>query len=350
MKMSTRKTINKSAGSIFLFVFLLFGAVGLTHAAEPVTLKMHSQIVQSRPEAKYLDEFAEMVNKRSNGKLKINVFHAGSLGLEDADLLRILQAGSVDMAMLYGGYFKRDSPALAAVYVQGAIKEPEQHLEVLPTLRSIYKQAYAEWGIHTVGGVVSPVYNVGIHCNQPVNTLDELEGKKLRVWSAHLVDTFQSLDVAAQVIPQNDMYMALQTGVVDCAYYLSTVAPTVSLQEVTDYEAYLHPWAAVPWMLGVSERAWNSLAPEMQNVLSESGEAIWEKTKRLAVDPEREADARAQREKLGVTMLEPFPESDVDEFSKAADAAWKQMAEEAGPKGIEYYERVRKAIARSDDD
>jgi proline racemase len=37
--------------------------------------------------------------------------------------------------------------------------------------------------------------------------------------------------VAAQIIPQNDQYMALQTGVVDCAYYASGYAKTASLRE-----------------------------------------------------------------------------------------------------------------------
>ena len=90
-----------------------------------------------------------------------------------------------------------------------------------------------------------------VHCKKPANSLNELEERKLRVWSAHLVDTFTRLSISAQVIPQNDMYMALQTGVVNCAYYLSTVGETVSFNEVTDYEAYLHPWAASPAMFGV---------------------------------------------------------------------------------------------------
>lgn len=313
--------------------------------ADTIELKMHSQIVEARPEAQFLQQFADDVYERSGGQLKINVFHAGSLGLRDTDLLRILQAGSVDMAMLYGEYFTRDAPELAVVYVQGAITEPEQHLALLPTMREIYEEAYGKWGIRTVGGIVSPVFDVGIHCKEDINTLDELRGKKLRVWAAHLVNTFQSMNVAAQVIPQNDMYLALQTGVVDCAYYLSTVAKTVSLQEVTKYEAYLHPWAAVPWMFGISDRAWNRLTPELQQVLVEAGEAMWAKTREAAVSAEREDTARAERESLGITMLEPFSEADVQAFVASATEAWKAMAEAAGPKGMEYYERMTAAIA-----
>ncbi len=341
----------------FIFAMVISAAICLTSAvvwidsaiAKPVVMRMHSQIVESRPEAKYLQEFADRVNKRAEGKLELIVYHAGSLGLRDPDLLRILQRGNVDMAMLYGEYFARDAPELAAVYVQGAITEPEQHLELLPVIRQIYEEAYSEWDILTIGGIVSPVFDVGLHCKTPVNTLDELKTKKLRVWAPHLVHTFQDLGVAAQVIGQNDMYTALQTGVVDCAYYLSTVAETVSLQEVTKYEAYLHPWAAVPWMFGVSQRAWNRLTPELQQILKEEAEVTWANTRDLAVDAAREAEARTHRaEKLGITMLDPFSKEDLQQFVDAANERWREMAETAGPKGVEYYERMQEAIKKFD--
>lgn len=317
----------------------------LTMAAAKV-LKFHSGYAESRPEAKYLNEFAKEVEQLSQGDLKVDVFHAASLGLNEPDLLRILKRGSIDMALLYGEYYTRDAPELAAVYAQGAITKPEQHLEILPTIRDIYEQGYAKWNITTIGGIVSPVFSVGLHCKEPINSLTQLKGKKVRVWSAQLVDAFTKLDISAQVIPQNDMYMALQTGVVDCAYYLSTVAETVSLHEVTKYEAYLHPWAAVPALFGVSDKTWNSLSAEQQQVLQLAGENLWQKTRDAAVDPEREAKARARRQELGVTMLENFSLQDVLLFQQAALDAWKAIAERAGKDGEQIYDRVTGKLAK----
>lgn len=330
---------------------LLLGTTGLavtltatSLAAAEKTLKFHSGYAESRPEAGFVDDFAALVSEKSGGELEIDVYHAGSLGLKEPDMLRILQRGTVDMALLYGEYYTRDAPELAAVYAQGAIKEAEEHLEMLPTLREIYAREYDEWGIQTIGGVVSPVFDVGVHCKEPANTLAELEERKLRVWSAHLVDTFTRLDISAQVIPQNDMYMALQTGVVDCAYYLSTVAETVSLNEVTDYEAYLHPWAAAPAMFGVSQRTWTSLSDEQRTVLEEAGQEIWETTRAMAVDPQREAEARAHRESLGITMLEPFSDEDVARFQAAAFEAWEELARRAGEDGLAIFDEVTARI------
>nr|WP_299244943.1 TRAP transporter substrate-binding protein DctP [uncultured Halomonas sp.] len=337
---------NKRAKPVLAYSVLtaaLLTAIGTVHAADRV-LKFHNGYAESRPESGYVDDFAERVKELSSGSLEIDVYHAASLGLNEPDMLRILQRGVVDMALLYGEYYTRDAPALAAVYAQGAIKTPQQHLDLLPTLRDVYSDLYADWGIETIGGIVSPVFSVGMHCNEPVNSLEELQDKKVRVWSAHLVDTFTRLDISAQVIPQNDMYMALQTGVVDCAYYLSTVAETVSLNEVTDYEAYIHPWAAVPAMFGVSEKTWQSLDEEHQKLLKKAGQELWEETRAKAVDEEREAKARERHEELGVTILEPFNQEDVENFQQAAFASWEKITHRAGEKGEAAHSTVTKKL------
>ncbi|MFQ3789063.1 TRAP transporter substrate-binding protein DctP [Halomonas sp. A29] len=209
----------------------------------------------------------------------------------------------------------------------------------------MYDDGFEKWGIHTVGGVVAPIFDVGLHCKDPIHSLSDLQGKKVRVWSRHLVDTFDALGISAQVIPQNDMYMALQTGVVDCAYYLSTVAKTVSLQEVTEYESYLHPWAAAPWIFGISERTLGRLNDTQRQALEEAGQEIWVTTRELAVDPEREALARAERESLGITILPAFSEEDVNTFVTAAWSTWKTMAESAGEEGVHYYNTVTQALS-----
>ncbi|MCD1587102.1 TRAP transporter substrate-binding protein DctP [Halomonas sp. IOP_14] len=339
--MNNPKSKKVTLGAATLLSLTTIGSV----QAENISLKFHSGLSQSRPEAEQINRFASLVSEKSDGELDIEVYHAGALGLKEADMLRVLQQGMVDMALLYGEYYTRDAPALASVYAQGAITESSQHDEILDVIRELYEDGFSDWDIQIVGGVVAPIFDVGLHCKEPVNSLADLEDKKVRVWSRHLVDTFELLGISAQVIPQNDMYMALQTGVVDCAYYLSTVAPTVSLQEVTKYESYLHPWAASPWLFGISEQALSRLNDNQRQALEEAGEEIWNETRATAVDPEREAQARQERKELGITMLPDFSDDDVETFVDAAWQAWQAMAENAGEDGTRYYETVTQAIS-----
>src|SRR5688572_14666177 len=66
--------------------------------------------VDGRWESKMLGAFADRVNERSNGRLKITVYNGGALGIKQGDHLQALKSGSVHMAVLYPGYLARDVP------------------------------------------------------------------------------------------------------------------------------------------------------------------------------------------------------------------------------------------------
>ncbi|MFQ3789064.1 hypothetical protein [Halomonas sp. A29] len=128
------KNYNRKKLSFIMIMLGSLAAAGNAQAAS-ISLKFHSGLAQSRPEAEHIERFAELVEEKSGGELKIEVYHAGALGLKEADILRTLQRGMVDMALLYGEYYTRDAPALASVYAQGAITEAEQHLDILPIIK-----------------------------------------------------------------------------------------------------------------------------------------------------------------------------------------------------------------------
>jgi TRAP-type C4-dicarboxylate transport system substrate-binding protein len=317
--------------------------IGLAQTTE---LKMHSVLVKSRPEAIAMQEFADHVYETSGHKLKVNIHHGGALGIKDADLLRILPGESIDMAGLYAEYLVRDVPELAYVLVQGTLRTADEQLVVMPTIQEIYAQIYSKWGVRIIQAVQTPIRNVHIFCKEPVNTLAQLKGKKLRVWSKHQVQTFAKLGVPAQIIGQNDLYLAMQTGVVDCAVYPVSIAKTISLQEVAKNAAYLHPYAGVPFNIVISERAWKKLTPEHQKILTDSGEWIWNKTAKEFKESAAPAEIEAEKALAasGVKILPPFSQADRDAFTKAARDTWLELSKEVGDAALKNREKVLAAL------
>jgi TRAP-type C4-dicarboxylate transport system substrate-binding protein len=63
---------------------------GAAEAAAQTTWKMHIVWVPARPEAQAFKKFADAVNDKAKGKLKIELHPGGSLGVKDVDMLRIL--------------------------------------------------------------------------------------------------------------------------------------------------------------------------------------------------------------------------------------------------------------------
>ncbi|WP_217702277.1 TRAP transporter substrate-binding protein DctP [Vibrio hepatarius] len=309
--------------------------------------RFNNFLPETRPETKELEQFAADVKAKTNGEIDIKVFSGGSLGLKNTDVLRFLPRGAVDMSLAWANYLGRDAESLSTVMVQGTIGSVEELNAALPEVKKIYQEEFSDWDVAITGYVALPMLEASIFCREdPINSLDDLRGKKLRVWAKDQVDTFGRLGISAQIIPQEEMYVAMKTGVVDCAVYPALYAHTVSLQEVSKYAAYLYPMASGPYILGMSQDKWDSLSKEHQQALTEAGDAVWQRTNSYEDDHQKELDARAKLAEGGVTWLDDFPEKDRQEFTAAITEVWGDLAKEAGGKAPEYRERVLKALGR----
>lgn len=317
---------------------------GIADAAE---WKFNNGLPEGRNESKQLDQFAADVAELSKDSLAIKVFHGGSLNLKNNDVARWLPGGAVEMGLVWANYLGRDAPALNAVLIQGSVGSSDELIKVLPEIQDIYTEELAEWGIVPTGFMALPLLKASIFCREePVRSLEDLKTRKLRVWSNDQVETFTKLGVAAQIVGQNDLYVALQTGVVDCAVYPALFAHTISLQEVTKYASYLYPVAGVPYVLGANQKAWNKLTNEEREAVSTAAERVWERTNQYDAAEENEAAARAKLAEQGVEFLDAFSDEDRSAFLDAASATWEKLAEEAGGNALAHRQRILDVLGR----
>ena len=330
--------------------FSLLVALGIcisAAAAQATDWKFNNGLPEGRGESKQLETFAAEVAELSGGSLNIDVFHGGSLNLKDNDVARWLPRGAAEMGLVWANYLGRDVPALNAVMVQGSVGSPEELITALPEIQEIYEEVLAEWGIVPTGFMALPLLKASIFCREkPVRTLDDLRTRKLRVWSNDQVETFTKLGVSAQIVGQNDLYVALQTGVVDCAVYPALFAHTISLQEVTKYASYLYPVAGVPYVLGASENAWNALSDAERTAVSTAAANVWKRTNEYSKAEENEQAARAKLSAQGIEFLDAFSDDDRSAFLNAASSTWQELAAEAGGKAPEYRQRILTVLGR----
>ncbi|MFN3143967.1 MAG: TRAP transporter substrate-binding protein DctP [Paracoccaceae bacterium] len=326
-------------------VALALGLVaGTATAAE---WKFNNGLPEGRGESAQLETFAADVAELTGGSLTIDVFHGGSLNLKDNDVARWLPRGAVEMGLVWANYLGRDVPALNAVMIQGSVGSPEELIAALPEIQEIAAEVLGELDIVPTGFMALPLLKASIFCREdPVRTLDDLRTKKLRVWSNDQVETFTKLGVSAQIVGQNDLYVALQTGVVDCAVYPALFAHTISLQEVTKYASYLYPVAGVPYVLGASKAAWDGLGDDERAAITTAAARVWERTNEYSKAEENEAAARAKLAEQGIEFLDAFSDEDRAAFLEAASATWLQMAEEAGGNAPEYRQRILDVLGR----
>jgi TRAP-type C4-dicarboxylate transport system substrate-binding protein len=178
-----------------------------------------------------------------------------------------------------------------------------------------------------------------------VRTLDELKRKKLRVGSREQVETFKRLGVAAQIVPQNELYAAMQTGVVDCALYAPRFANTISLQEVAKHITPTgFPFPPAPYALLAHKGKWAALPADLKRGFNEAVAEL----ERVSFNFDGDAAAeRAAREKLqsqGVTFHAVMPAADRAALRKSALETWDVLARETGGDAVAYRQRILQAL------
>ena len=337
--MTATKTFQRLSALSVLSLSLLGGAQAQTE------WKFNNSYAPTRPESVQIRAFAADVEKRTGGKMKISVSEGGALGLKDADALRFMQVGTPELGFIWPPFVGRDAPALANLYVYGLVANADEHLKALPALKAVLKEGVAKWNIEVPGFLGFSIVDASLFCREPVRTLEELKRKKLRVGSREQVETFKRLGVAAQIVPQNELYSAMQTGVVDCALYAPRFANTISLQEVAKHITPTgFPFPPAPYALLAHKGKWAALPADLKKGFNEAVAELEKVSFNFDGDAAAEKSAREKLQSQGVTFHPVMPAADRAALRKSALETWDVLAKETGGDAIAYRQRILQAL------
>jgi tripartite ATP-independent transporter DctP family solute receptor len=283
------------------------------------------------------DLFEAKLAELSGGGMKINQFPGAQLGQEPA-MLEKLRAGDIDFIITSSATGATVSPELGVMSLH-YLFEDENHLATAvasPELNDAIKSMVAD----TVeGGHVLTLMTLGfrnIYSKQEVHSVDDLNGKKIRVQATKTEDThFPAYGAQPVHMPFGEVYTSLQTGVVDMAengvnVYLSNkhyeVAPVMSF---TQHEANNN-------LLWVSDKTWASLTPEQQGWVEEAAAAVGAQEPTHALELEQQSAEKLKE--IGVKIVDDVDKSG---FIAAAQPIQDQLAAELGPNAVAVVEIVR---------
>jgi TRAP-type C4-dicarboxylate transport system substrate-binding protein len=240
----------------------------------------------------------------------------------------------------------RDEPAFGALFVNGTIADPDDYKKILDPLINIQKKICDKWDIVWAAEGRLFINWVGVYGNQPIRTLTELKGKKMRVWGKDQVETFNRLGVSAQVVPQAELYLALKTGVIDTTLYAPGAVKSISLQEVTKYASMIYPIAEAFYATAVSQKAWASLPEDLKKIVLEAGDWLLTETMNKYSPESAYAEANKFFGDSGGKILEPFSKEDRKMVQETAFKVWQEMSEAASPMAVENYKILRAALEK----
>jgi TRAP-type C4-dicarboxylate transport system substrate-binding protein len=329
----------------------ILGALAATLAglgsavAQTVEWRFHNSYAPTRVESQHVRELAADVRARSNGRFVLNVFEGNAMNLRDADALRYMQTGTPEMGFIWPPFLGRDDAAMSSILVFGLIRNAAELNRVMPALKESLTQGMTRWNIETVGFMQLGLLDASIFCRAPVRTLDELRRVKLRVGSREQVETFRTLGVAAQIVPQQELYTAMQTGVVDCALYPPRIVHTISLQEVAKHAVSTgFAFPPTPYIVMANQARWRALSSENRQILTQATAAMEQRSARFEQDTADDETARERLRGQGVTFHGTLTEAEQQALRTAAIGTWETLMREAGGQGPAWKQRIERAL------
>jgi TRAP-type C4-dicarboxylate transport system substrate-binding protein len=261
--------------SVFLAVALvtLLGGVAATPAAaQTITLKGASQFDDNHSFNQTMLKFAELVQKYYGKPVNFVLHRNRELGLEKDYFGYMSQGLSVDYAIVAPSHMATFSKQATLMDMPFLFRDLDHWRKVMATgdaIKPIADDVLAKADVMLIGYGGGGVRN--IVGRKPVRNMEELKGLPIRVMGAPIqTRMFQAITAAPTVIAYDEVYNAIQTGVIQAGENESPgwsqmkwheVAPDVSL---TQHAITIRP-------LCFSAKTFRKLPKDLQEAIVKAG-------------------------------------------------------------------------------
>jgi tripartite ATP-independent transporter DctP family solute receptor len=310
-------------------------ALVISPASAQKTLRVATLQGAAQPSSKGLVRMAELVQQRTNGALRIQVFGDGQLGTEQESIEGV-QLGTIDMFMGSAGSVGRFLPRLEA-FAHPYIWRDNAHL--LSVVRGPVGEELSAELVKKVGiRILDQGWIFGqrhLTTKQTaVNKPADMARLKIRVQPTGIyLDTIKAMGGNPTPMDFKEVYTSMQTGVIDGQENPLNVIATRAFYEVQGY-LILTGHITQNQAVLISERTFQGLTPEQRTILVAAAREAGDYQNQVLAD-----DEKGQLELVkskGMKVITP----DVAAFRAATANVYKKY-EDAWGKG--FFERIRDA-------
>jgi len=256
-------------GALIISVLLL---TGVNHAfAQQQTLRAGIMVSKDYPFTKGAQFFADKMKERTQGRIKVDVYSDGVLGSE-IEMFEQVRTGALDIVVTSPGnlapFFKEmDLFDLPFLFKDHAHRDAVANGPVGKRYAENIEKKADSVVLGYFGGSVRNM----ICRSKPINSINDLQGLKMRVWqSTVVIDTWKGLGTVPSVIAYAEVYNALQTGVVECAENESLTFTTAKWAEAAKSVALTqHSITIRPFLMSAKNLA--KLSKADQDLVREVG-------------------------------------------------------------------------------
>ncbi|HEY3177880.1 MAG TPA: TRAP transporter substrate-binding protein [Casimicrobiaceae bacterium] len=312
---------------------LALAALTTTFVTEGVhaqtALKMNISVAQNSHYGVAIDTFAREVEKRTNGRYKVQNFYAGALGAE-RESIEGVQLGTLDLTMTSTGPVPNFVPEVAIfdipflfrdyAHARAVLDGPiGQEMLVKFDAKGIKALAWGENGFRHM-----------TNNKHPVSAPDDLKGLKMRTMENPIhIQAYRQFGILPTPMAFTEVFTALQQGTVDGQENPLSVITAAKLDQVQKYLSLTgHVYS--PAVILMSKPQWDKLSAEDKQAFADAAkEAVKANRARIDEDERRAVgDLRAK----GMAVVDTL---DKTKFQAALTPVYSDFSKRFGQENID---------------
>ena len=187
--------------------------------------------------------FNERLAEASGGSIVGEIQSQSGLGLKGFEIMRLVKNGVFDFAFGLPGYVAAENAIFEGADLSSVTQDINTQRQVAEAYYPTMEKAFAE--IYNAKLLMLyPFPSQTLWCNAEVNGIEDLKGKKIRVYATTLGDFVEGAGGTSVTVPFSEVIPALEKGVVDCGITGTASGNIAKLPEVTSYVYALNAgWA-----------------------------------------------------------------------------------------------------------
>ncbi len=296
-----------------------------------------------------LNKFMQLVEQKSNGRIKFEHYPGGQLG-KQVDMIELVKNGVADMAVVGPAYVSGKVPLSNVFDLPG----------IYPTSRV---GAEAFW--HLCQGIlydeefkkhkIRPVFNLAYNPNDLfyntssgkfIKTPADVKGMRFRVPGVSAEMGISAMGGAAVSIIPQEMYEATLRGTVDGCVLAFEALDQYKMQEVLKFATKgvnMNGWVGV---YCINERVWNGLPKDLQKIMLDCG---LEATIMLGDHMTKAAEEYQKKYEAAGMKVYTLNAAEKEAFRKATDPVVQNWVKTQSAKGLPAQKVLDATIAQVTD-
>jgi tripartite ATP-independent transporter DctP family solute receptor len=331
-------TIALRLPTLALAAALAAGVAVSWQAIGQTTLKINIAVAQNSHYGVAIDTFAREVERRTNGRYKVQTFYSAALGAE-RESVEGVQLGTLDLTLTSTGPLPNFVPEIAILDIPFLFRDYTHARAVLDgpigqdllakfPAKGMVGLAWAENGFRHM-----------TNSKRPVNVPEDLKGLKMRTMENPIhIEAYKQFGILPTPMAFTEVFTALQQGSVDGQENPLSVITAAKLDQVQKYLSLTgHVYSPAVFLMNKAQ--WEKLSEaDKQAFLDAASEGV--KANRARVDDDERkavADLRAR----GMTVAENV---DKAKFQAALAPAYADFARRFGQANID---RIRNYASKT---